>query len=209
MGSLRAAFREIIPPPIVIDPPSLAAADTRFLIADQTSLSTYSLPAQWELVPAGVWGPVKVAAERSWKLVGRTLQMLQIYSATLPVMPAQVAPMDPVLAAIQAQLAQQKADHEAAVAALKATVDAQQAQLIATVAALAAPPPPLSPELQALIAEFEAAPLCVDAWPLDCLDVLSTVLDFHGSRLARFLLASGTAHFGANSLLRCASNSIH
>ncbi|KAK3237314.1 hypothetical protein CYMTET_52606 [Cymbomonas tetramitiformis] len=77
------------------------------------------------------------------------------------VVPAQVAPVDPVLATIQAQLAQQKADHEASVAVLKATVDTQQAQLAGQAAAapaLAAAPPPLSPELTALIATFESAP---------------------------------------------------
>ncbi|KAK3247024.1 hypothetical protein CYMTET_43468 [Cymbomonas tetramitiformis] len=62
-------------------------------------------------------------------------------------------------------------------AALKATVDAQQQQLIAAVAAaIVVAAPPISPELRALIFVFESAPLCVEEWPIDCLDVLIAVL---------------------------------
>ncbi|KAK3272795.1 hypothetical protein CYMTET_18928 [Cymbomonas tetramitiformis] len=60
----------------------------------------------------------------------------------------QAGPIDPVLALMQQQLAQQQVNHEAAMAALKATVDVQQQQLIAAAAAaVVVAAPPISLEL--------------------------------------------------------------
>ncbi|KAK3277626.1 hypothetical protein CYMTET_14372 [Cymbomonas tetramitiformis] len=139
------------------------------------------MPAQWEIVPPlpAPWGAVKAAAEISWK-VGRILNSVQTYSATLPAAPAPVVlagPVDPVLALMQQQLAQQQANHEAAMAVLKQTVDAQQQQQIAaTAVAAVVAAHPVSPELRALILAFESAPLFVEEWPVECLDVLTAVL---------------------------------
>ncbi|KAK3273335.1 hypothetical protein CYMTET_18418 [Cymbomonas tetramitiformis] len=78
---------------------------------------------------------------------------------------------------MQQQLAQQQANHEAAMAVLRQTVDAQQQQLIAAAAAAAVvAAPPVSPELRALIVAFESAPLFVEEWPMECLDMLAAVL---------------------------------
>ncbi|KAK3232940.1 hypothetical protein CYMTET_56734 [Cymbomonas tetramitiformis] len=58
-------------------------------------------------------------------------------------------------------------------AAMKATVDAQQQQHVAAAAAaVVVATPPISPELRALIFAFESTPLCVEEWPIECLDVL-------------------------------------
>ncbi|KAK3288184.1 hypothetical protein CYMTET_4319 [Cymbomonas tetramitiformis] len=208
-GPLRAAFRESIPPVVLPDLPALTAAGTSFLVADPTAASTFSMPAQWKIVPPlpAPWGPVKAAAEASWKLVGRILDSVQTYSANLPVAPVvpvvQAGPVDPVLALMQQQLAQQQANHEAAMAVLRQTVDAQQQQLIAAAAAAAVvAAPPVSPELRALIVAFESAPLFVEEWPLECLDVLTAVLQVHATRLSGFLVAAGTAHFGLDPLVK-------
>ncbi|KAK3245214.1 hypothetical protein CYMTET_45210 [Cymbomonas tetramitiformis] len=48
------------------------------------------------------------------------------------------------------------------------------AQAAAAAVAVVAPTV-LFPELQALIASFESSPLCVEEWPIECLDVLVTV----------------------------------
>ncbi|KAK3269705.1 hypothetical protein CYMTET_21873 [Cymbomonas tetramitiformis] len=166
------------------------------------------MPAQWEIIPPlpAPWGPVRAAVETSWKLVGRILNSVQTYSATLPAAPTpvvQAGPVDPVLALMQQQLAQQQASHEAAMAVLRQTIDAQQQQLIAAAAAAAVvAAPPVSPELRALILAFESAPLFVEEWPIECLDVLTAVLHVHATRLSDFLVASGTAHFGINPLVK-------
>ncbi|KAK3265974.1 hypothetical protein CYMTET_25377 [Cymbomonas tetramitiformis] len=113
-GPFRVAFIHSIPPPLVADLPALVASG--FLIADPRSPSAYSMPAQWDLVPPlpAAWGPVKVAAEVSWRLVGRVLNAVRIFSATFPAQnPAPLAgpPPDPLVA--MAQLAQQRVEHEA------------------------------------------------------------------------------------------------
>ena len=206
---LRLAFAEQIPAVLAPDLAALVCPEIMFLVPDLTTASGHALPLEWEVIPPApiAWAPIKAAKITVWKLMGRVLQNLLTFAMDLPAAipaaapaAAPAAPADPAVALILQELARQKADHDAALVALNATI-AAQAALIAAAPAVAPAVPPLSPELLERIALFESAPISVEAWPLETLELLVAVLDVHATRLASELVASGTTHFGPDPLV--------
>ena len=75
---IRAAVSSLLPPILAADLVALQAA--HFIVADQASLSGFSLPASWDLFPAGAWGPLKGRATQDWRLVGRIVAGLRDFA---------------------------------------------------------------------------------------------------------------------------------
>ncbi|KAK3234414.1 hypothetical protein CYMTET_55356 [Cymbomonas tetramitiformis] len=114
---IRDAISALLPPVMLGEIVALQAA--HFVVADPASPSGFSLPASWDLFPAGVWGPLKGRATLDWRLVGRIFVGLRAFSLANVPAPA----VDPLVAlqqqlvALQQQLAVQQAPIDASAAA--------------------------------------------------------------------------------------------